>query len=73
MKEIYITRKDAGLGVGLFDSIKWAFEHFGKKDDIRFNYGIQIGWHDSEPSKVHLWKEEPNWDAKPDLILEETK
>jgi len=73
MRETYITRKDSGLGVGLFDSIEWAFEHFDQKDNKEYNFGVAIGWHDSEPKKVLLWKEEPNYDTKPDLVLEETK
>ena len=69
MRQTYITRKDDGLGVGLFDSIKWAFEHFGLKDDPEFNFGLQFGRHDSEPEKIYLWKSEPNFDTPPDLIL----
>ena len=68
MRQTYITRFDE-VGAGFFDSIAWAFEKYGQSDNAFFNYGVIIGNEDS-PERIELWKAEPNWDSKPDLILE---
>jgi len=67
--ETYITRKDEGLGVSSFDSIAWVFEKFNMKDNKEMNYGIMHGNEDS-PAMVCLWREEPSYLQRPDLILE---
>lgn len=67
--ETYITRKDEGVGVGLFDSIAWAFEKYGMEDNGEMNYGIIHGNEDS-PIMICLWEKEPSYMQRPDLILE---
>jgi hypothetical protein len=67
MKQTYITRFDE-VGAGFFDSIAWAFEKYGKGDNVFFNYGMIVGNEDS-PERIELWKTEPNWNTPADLIL----
>ena len=68
--QTYLTRKDADCGAGLFDSIKWALEIFDREDDQTLNFAVLHG-HETHPSKIEFFKEEPNYDTKPDLILTE--
>lgn len=66
--QVYMTRKDAGIGVGLFDSIKWAFEvHVKTPDTKKFNYAMLHGWHEDAPDKIEFWCAEPNHDTLPDF------
>jgi hypothetical protein len=67
--ETYITREDNGLGVGSFDSIAWIFEKYGIADNKDIKYGVIHGNEDS-PKMVCLWKEEPTYMQKADIILE---
>jgi hypothetical protein len=63
MKITYLTRKDADLGEGLFDSIAWAYEVHVKEPDPRvYNFAILHGNEDA-PSKIEFFvQENPNVD-----------
>jgi len=69
-QQTYLTRKDADCGAGLFDSIKWALEMFDKEDNKTLNFAVLHGA-ETHPSKIEFWKDEPDYDTKPDLILTE--
>jgi hypothetical protein len=56
-RETLMTRHDADLGVGLFDSIAWAFEvHVRKPDDSRYQAAILYGNEDS-PERIDFYFE----------------
>ena len=69
-RQTYLTRNDTDCGAGSFDSIKWALESFDKEDDKTLNFAVLHGNEDS-PTKIEFWKDEPNHDTPPDLILKE--
>lgn len=58
MRETILTRKDDGLGEGLFDSIAWAFsEHVKLPDNPRYNSAILYG-NDDCPVMIDFYAEE---------------
>lgn len=64
----YLTRHDAGEGVGLFDSIRWAFDvHVKQPDDGEYNFAVLYGNEDS-PDRIDLWANEPQVGVAPRLI-----
>jgi hypothetical protein len=67
-RQTYLTRNDTDCGAGSFDSIKWALEIFDKPDDQSLNFAVLHGY-ETHPSKIEFFKNEPNYDTKPDLIL----
>lgn len=69
-RQTYLTRNDTDCGEGSFDSISWALVMLGKEDDKTLNFAVLHGNEDS-PTRLELWKAEPNHDTKPDLVLTE--
>lgn len=64
----YMTRKDEGLGEGLYDSIAWAFEvHICKADTKEFNFAIAYE-NNSGLFKIELWRKEPQYNTPADFI-----
>lgn len=60
-----LSRRDEGLGAGLFDSIKWAFEqHVHEPDSGLYNYGILYGSEDC-PDRIDFWIDEPENNMPP--------
>jgi hypothetical protein len=58
-----LTRKDLNVGVGAYDSIKWAIEtHMKEADTGEFHYGVLHGNEDA-PLRIQLWREDPNWNT----------
>jgi hypothetical protein len=56
----YLTRKDEGVGEGLFDSVKWALEtHVQIPDECIYNFALLYGNEDA-PSKIEFWRNEPH-------------
>jgi len=68
-KETLLTRKDEGLGDGLFDSIARAFsEHLKLKDLGNYQSAIMYGNADA-PDKIDFYlEEEPTIADSPELI-----
>jgi hypothetical protein len=68
MPQTYLTRTDADVGVGLFDSIAWALEeHVHIADYSMYNFAVLHGNEDS-PDKLEFWVSEPNFDTPPDYV-----
>jgi hypothetical protein len=67
-KFTYITREDEGVGVGKFDSIKWAFNMYKLPDNKEAKYGVIVGNEDS-PIEIRLFTKEPNYCDSADIIL----
>ena len=70
-KLTYITREDEGIGVGKFDSIKWAFEMYKLPDNKEAKYGVIVGSEDS-PIEIRLFTKEPNYTDSADIILKQS-
>lgn len=68
--QTYLTRNDSDCGSGTFDSIKWALEKFNRQDDQSLKFAVLYGNEDN-PNKVEFFRDKPNHDTKPDLILTE--
>jgi hypothetical protein len=50
-----LTRKDEGVGVGVFDSIAWAFEvHLKAPDEPKFNSAVLSG-DESCPNEIAFY------------------
>ncbi len=58
MNETLLTRKDDSLGVGLFDSIAWAFsEHVKAPDNKLYNAAVMYGHSDDYPERIDFYTE----------------
>lgn len=69
-KPTYMTRKDANVGEGVFDSIAWIFEtRLKETDNQEFNFAMLYGNEDC-PRKIELWRDEPLFDTPPDRVWE---
>lgn len=70
-QQTFMTRKDEGVGEGVFDSIAWIFEtHLQHQSNgAEFNFAMLTGNEDA-PEKIELWREEPNYDRPPDKVWE---
>lgn len=56
MLEQFMTREDAELGDGLFDSIAWLFsEHIKEPDTKEYNSAVVYGNEDS-PIRIELYR-----------------
>jgi len=67
--QIYMTRADAGIGAGLFDSIAWAFEaHLREPDTHEYHFAVLRGWHEDSPERIEFWRAEPNHDTPADRV-----
>lgn len=66
-RETFLSRKDDGVGVGLYDSIAWIYEvHLKLPDNPAHNSAVITGNEDS-PVKILLFtSENPNHDEQPD-------
>jgi hypothetical protein len=75
MRETLMTRKDEGVGDGIFDSIAWLFsEHVKEPDDPAYNSAVVLGNEDA-PEQIDFYREaEPllrsvvarTWKPEPD-------
>lgn len=66
-----LTRKDAGLGVGLFDSVAWAFEvHLKEPDNPLFKSAVLHGNEDC-PDRIEFYaRSMPLVTSKPAMVWE---
>lgn len=56
MKETLLTRKDDGLGEGLFDSIAWAFsEHVKTADTGVYHSAVMYGFNEDSPEMIDFY------------------
>jgi hypothetical protein len=64
-----ITRHDKDVGVGSFDSIKWAFsEHVKSRDNKRYKSALLYGNEDAPYLIEFFVSANPRYDAKPDYV-----
>lgn len=68
-KQTFMTRADAELGQGLYDSIAWIFEvHVKTPDTGEYNSAVLHGNEDC-PETIQLWRDSsPNFGALPDAV-----
>ena len=58
MREILMTRKDADVGDGIFDSVKWIFEtHLKEPDCLEINSAVFYGWNEDYPERIDFYRE----------------
>jgi hypothetical protein len=63
-----LSRRDEGLGVGLFDSIKWALDvHVQQPDCGTYKFAVLYGNEDS-PDRIDFWATEPVVGVAPRFI-----
>lgn len=63
-----LTRRDANVGVGLYDSIAWAFEnHLQQPDDPAYTHAVLYGNEDA-PDRIDFWRSEPMVGVAPHLV-----
>jgi hypothetical protein len=56
MRQQLYTRKDDGVGDGLFDSIAWLFDvHLKEKDNKRIKSAVVYGQNEDSPERVDLF------------------
>jgi hypothetical protein len=69
MRQVYLTRHDTDVGVGVFDSIAWAFEtHLHTQDTGEYHFALMTCWNEDSPTKIEFWRGEPQYNTNPDYV-----
>ena len=69
-----MTRKDEGIGEGLFDSIAWIFEtHLQELDNAFINSALFYGHNEDYPERVEFFSQsDPTITDKPVMVWKAT-
>ncbi len=54
--ETLLTRKNKNVGVGVYDSIAWAFEvHLKEPDNKKYKSAVMYGYNEDSPDRIDFY------------------